>query len=85
MEEERRAVNKVSDVPVEKGIMVGNILSGLILAAILWVGSTIISLKDDINDVIIEQKVIISELSSVKMTQIDHEKRLRSMEHEKRQ
>lgn len=84
MEEERRAVNKVSDVPVEKGIMVGNILSGLILAAILWVGSTIISLKDDINDVIIEQKVIISELSSVKMTQQDHEDRLRIMEHEKR-
>lgn len=55
--------NQVEDRKVETRIQVGNILSALILAAILWVGSTIEELKTTIADMSTRQQVNITLLN----------------------
>ena len=48
----------VNDRPAESGIKLNNIISALILAAILWVGSSIESIKDKLTAVIVTQSEI---------------------------
>ena len=48
----------VNDRPAESGIKLNNIISALILAAILWVGSSIETIKDKLTAVIVTQSEI---------------------------
>ncbi len=47
----------VQDKPTENGIKINNILTALILAAILWVASSIDSIKEDIGRITTGQEV----------------------------
>jgi len=48
---------QVTDRPAESGIKLNNILTGLILAAILWVGSSIEQIKGNVAEVTARQMV----------------------------
>lgn len=48
----------VNDRPAESGIKLNNIISSLILIAIVWVGSSIETIKDKLTDVIVTQSEI---------------------------
>lgn len=44
--EPRETEVNVHDRPTEKGVWIGNVLTGLLLAAALWVGSSVEDLKE---------------------------------------
>ncbi|NIT58380.1 MAG: hypothetical protein GWN00_19780 [Aliifodinibius sp.] len=48
---------QVNDRPAETGIKVNNILTGLILAAIIWVGTSIEEIKGNVAEVTAFQMV----------------------------
>ena len=68
---------EVNDRPAERGILLGNILSGAILAAIIWVGNTIIDLKDELGKIAGRQMVNVQVIESHERRLDDHESRLR--------
>lgn len=51
------APQQVSDKPAEVGIKLNNILTALILAVMMWVGSSIETIKSDIAEVTAAQRV----------------------------
>jgi hypothetical protein len=71
--EERRSETPVRDAKADSGILIGNILSAAILASILWVGSTLISLREEVRVLVNNQQMHGQQLS-------DHEQRLRQIE-----
>lgn len=68
------SAQQVTDKPTETGIKLNNILTCLILAAILWVGSSIEEIKVNVAEVTAFQMV-----NSEKINQ--HETRLNKNEH----
>lgn len=56
---------QVNDRPAETGIKVGNILQTLILAAILWVGSSIEQIKSRVAEVTAFQMVNTEKIENV--------------------
>lgn len=56
---------QVNDKPAEVGIKLNNILTGLILAAILWVGTSIEQIKTNVAEVTAHQMVNGEKISSL--------------------
>ena len=73
-------MSEVNDRPAERGILIGNVLSGAILAAIVWVGNTILDLKDELAKVTSRQAVNVEVINSHERRLDDHEGRIRRLE-----
>lgn len=78
---------QVEDRSAERGIVINNILTGLILAAIVWVGSTIEQLKEMVWGLVAEQKLQQQQIVGLKeqlqvQVEVDksHNERLRKLE-----
>lgn len=72
--------NQVEDKKTERNILWNNIISGCILASILWVGDTIDSIKDDIRDVVSRQMVNIATINSHTNEIVELKARVSSLE-----
>jgi len=57
MENDKEQTMDVSDRPTENGVKLNNVLTGMILAAIIWVGTSIEAIKDDISKVVTAQAI----------------------------
>lgn len=78
---------EVKDRSAEFGIKINNILTGLILAAILWVGSTIEELKEMVWGLVADQRELQQQITVLEKRNVEqdvmlkeHEDRLRKQE-----
>lgn len=70
----------VHDKPTEKGVWIGNVLTGLLLAAAVWVGSSVEDLKEAVVILATTQDHNITTLAELKAASKDHDKRLNTLE-----
>lgn len=71
---------RVVDRPTENGVRINNVLTGLLLAAALWVGSSVESLKEAVVILATNQEHNVTALDEVRAEQKDHDGRIRILE-----
>ncbi len=76
---ERRAETFVRDRKVEWGMILGNIIASFTLAAILWVGNSIIDLKDGFRQMTGVQQLLAAHQVQEDKELDDHEMRIRAI------
>lgn len=78
--EPRETEVNVHDRPTEKGVWIGNVLTGLLLAAALWVGSSVEDLKEAVVILATNQDHNSQDLGELKAESKAHDRRLNALE-----
>lgn len=70
----------VKDKPTENGVKINNVLTGLLLAAALWVGSSVEDLKGAVVTLAAEQAHVVKDLGETVADIEDNKNRITTLE-----
>lgn len=70
----------VADRPTENGVRINNVLTGLLLAAALWVGSSVEDLKEAVVILATNQDHNSQDLGELKAEAKSHDRRINALE-----